>query len=101
MPKKRPAYRADRDHLSFLGKIKDYIPTVDEFELQLCQQLENKFDVKMHTPAELSRITQGLMQGVDVKDVIRTKLESVEEHILLNSQIPSLVRTGPSCTIIA
>jgi len=45
MPKKRPDYRKDRDHSSFLTKLGDYMGSVDEMEDRVRGALAESFEV--------------------------------------------------------
>ena len=101
MPSKRPEYRGDREHTAFLGKVRDYLPTVGEFEARIEDQLREKFEVTVYDYGMLMSSVKTLLGETQVEHVVRTKVESIEEHLRKMAEIPSLVRTGPSCTNIA
>jgi len=44
--KKRPAYRRDRDHNSFLTKLQDHLESIDELEKRLSSALHANFEVE-------------------------------------------------------
>ncbi len=46
MPKKRPVYRNDRDHSSFLSKLRDYDIQINKFHDQIFRRCEGLFDVR-------------------------------------------------------
>jgi lipoate-protein ligase A len=71
MPKKRPKYREDRDHKSFLDKIKRHIPTVIDFENLIVDELSKKYEVKVIDSDEAEALRLGLIPSA--KDV-RTKV---------------------------
>jgi arginine deiminase len=103
MPTKRPDYRADRDHLAFLTKLKDHLPSIEDFEQNIEKQLSTKFNITIFTEEYLDNIISSLLSSTSDKDsklLVRTRIESVEEHLLAFNSIPSLVKTGPSCTNI-
>jgi arginine deiminase len=103
MPTKRPDYRADRDHLAFLTKLKDHLPSIEDFEQNIENQLSTKFNISICTEKYLDNIISSLLSSTSEKDsklLVRTRIESVEEHLLAFNSIPSLVKTGPSCTNI-
>jgi hypothetical protein len=81
MPKKRPEYRADRDHDAFLTRLKSHLPSVDDFEARVVRQLTQKFDVVATPAAALPPILAALMEPHERDAVVRTKVESIEEYL--------------------
>lgn len=100
MPKKRPEYRVDRDHDQFLSRLKNHLPSFNYFEERIVEQLETRFDVVTTSSAELARTLAELATHDELDELIRTKIESADEHFEMSMMAPSLVRTGPSCTNI-
>jgi hypothetical protein len=45
MPKKRPEYRADRDHTEFLDKLQNYFESKEIFEDVIIYQLKKLFHI--------------------------------------------------------
>ena len=52
MPKKRPIYRAERDHASFLRRIKEFNISADDFLRKLETVCSESFDVVTCTSSE-------------------------------------------------
>jgi hypothetical protein len=100
MPRKRPEYRGDREHTAFLGKLRNYLPTVEDFEARIEDQLREKFEVTVFDYGMLMSSVKTLLGETQLEQVARTKVESIEDHLRKMAEIPSLVRTGPSCTNI-
>jgi hypothetical protein len=99
MPKKRPEYRADRDHLDFLSPMKDHLSSIEDFESKIEEQLSLKFDVCHWSESDLKSTTSSLFESTPQKDMkllIRTKTESVEEHYLEYITAKTLAETPPS-----
>lgn len=46
IPQKRPSYRADRGHMDFLCRLKDYSPGPEELISNLKKELVKRFDIK-------------------------------------------------------
>lgn len=91
MPKKRPEYRADRDHLDFLSTLKDHLISIDDFEKKVEKQLSEKFDICIRTVEELEEIASSLRDSTperEIKLLVRTKLVSVQDHLNSLKQIP-------------
>ena len=78
MPKKRPEYRADRDHDAFLTRLKHHLPTVDDFEARVVQQLTHKFDVVATPAAALPATLAALAEPHEWDTLVRTKVETLE-----------------------
>jgi hypothetical protein len=84
MPKKRPEYRADRDHLEFLSSLKDHLPSIDDFEGKVERQLSEHYDVCLRTEEDLREVVSSLHASTpenEMKLLVRTKLESVQDHL--------------------
>jgi lipoate-protein ligase A len=45
-PKRQPSYRAQRSHLDFLCRLKDFISTKNDFAQHLQEELDLQFDVE-------------------------------------------------------
>lgn len=45
MPARRPDYRKDREHTSFLGQLSDFMPSQAEFQEELLEELKSHFEV--------------------------------------------------------
>jgi hypothetical protein len=54
MPKKRPAYREDRDHTLFLRRIKDFRISIDDFFCELEDVCSDRFAVFKCTPSDVA-----------------------------------------------
>lgn len=98
IPRKQPEYRSNRDHTSFLTKMKDRIPSVDRFIQDLELEMSKVYALETIQPSELSATLESIKsQRKDLHTLIRTKIESIEEYLESLKTPPSLVRTGPSC----
>ena len=99
MPKKRPEYRADRDHLDFLSPMKDYMTSIEDFESEVEKQLSRKFEITHWNESDLKGTTSSLFESTPQKDMkllIRTKTESVDEHYLEYTTAKALAQTPPT-----
>lgn len=84
MPKKRPDYRADRNHLDFLTSLKDHLPSIEDFEHRLVSQLHGNYDVSFTTEEDVKKIVSDLFSTAEEKELkllVRTRTESVEDHL--------------------
>lgn len=84
MPKKRPEYRADRDHLEFLSSLKDHLPSIDDFEERVERQLSEHYDICNRTEEDLAQVVSTLHASTpenEMKLLVRTKLVSVQDHL--------------------
>jgi hypothetical protein len=82
MPKKRPEYRADRDHLDFLTTLKNYLPSIEDFEHRLVSQLHVNYDVSFTNEEDVNEIVANLFATAEEKELkllVRTRTESVED----------------------
>lgn len=100
MPRKQPEYRSNRDHTSFLTKLKEYVPSVESFEDGIENELHRSFETTSMSPVELEGLIAELQEKNDISSLCRTKVEPLEEVLRALNSIPSLVRTGPSCVNI-
>ena len=96
MPKKRPEYRLNREHSTFLTKLKDHF-TKETFEELLLNQLTSQFEIDVMRIENIDTIINDLLAGTDRADVIRTKLENIHEYCNEDPVLTSLVKRGPSC----
>lgn len=82
MPKKRPKYRADRDHNSFISKISDFgvqIPSFHDGIKQRCTELYDVQEIEERDILEWQRrVLDRLDNGSDSKTPwkYRTRFES-------------------------
>ena len=98
MPKKQPEYRSNRDHSSFLTKMRERIPSIEKFIHDLEHEMRKFYTVESVQPPELSATLESIKsERKDLHSLIRTKIESVQEYLESLKTPPSLVRTGPSC----
>lgn len=84
MPKKRPDYRADRDHLDFLSTLKNHFPSIEDFEHRLVSQLHVNYDVSFTNEEDVKKIVSDLFSTTEEKELkllVRTRTESVEDHL--------------------
>ena len=84
MPKKRPEYRADRDHLDFLSSLKDHLPSIDDFEEKVKSQLSEHYDVCIRSVEDLEQVVSTLHASTperEMKLLVRTKMVSVQDHL--------------------
>jgi lipoate-protein ligase A len=79
MPKNRPEYRADREHSSFLTRIKYFLPSVNDLEERLQTSLRSNFDIE-EVKIDINAVNAEEMAaalGFDVEELggktIRTK----------------------------
>lgn len=96
MPKKRPDYRADRNHLDFLSTLKNHLPSIEDFEQRLVSQLLENFDVSFTNEEDVKQIVSDLFTSTEERELkllVRTRIESVDEH--LASFVASKIPTTP------
>lgn len=124
MPEKKPEYRLNRDHSSFITPMIKYLPEgvrmIDFFDT-IFQHLHGKFDISVVGQENIAEV-------IDVNSITSTSVRSVEEPISKyilgsclpqglsttaaaiavsktsafsshSSSIPSLVAIGPSCGV--
>ncbi|GAB5411568.1 MAG: lipoate--protein ligase family protein [Chlamydiales bacterium] len=53
LPKRRPTYRADRDHGTFLTKLKTHIPSEEHFFTCIKKELQKRYDVALLEPSDI------------------------------------------------
>ena len=103
MPSKKPSYRGERDHKSFLTTIKDIIPqfNLESFSSAIEQSLRihMNLDVSNVSDEELEELILD-MNCQDNNFICRSNYESISDSLLELNKIPSLIRMGPSCTNI-
>jgi lipoate-protein ligase A len=58
LPKKRPAYREDRDHEAFLCKLRDHFSTLTHLQEQFFSSLDAAFRVHAIDPAEIAAVIE-------------------------------------------
>ena len=97
LPKKRPEYRRDRPHDSFLMPIRRHVASVAALEEALYTHLHEAFDVSTVSAEDIQSEVRGLMAGCSVETVARTRLESLQDHIDKEAAV-GLVKMGTSCT---
>lgn len=97
LPKKRPLYREDRPHASFLTRLSDHVKTVDQLEQALYTQLAASYDLEHVSLSRVNEEVVGLLGGLAADTVARTKIESLETFLGKLAEIPSLIKSGPSC----
>ena len=84
MPKKRPEYRADRVHSDFLTTLKDHLPSIEDFESKIEQQLHQNYDVNIIDEFDINSLVDELYSTASEKELkllVRTRIESVDEHL--------------------
>ena len=100
MPTKRPEYRENRDHSDFLSPMKDYLTTIEDFEIKIEEQLSNKFDLSHWSESDLNSTTTSLFDSTpqkDLKMLLRTKIESVDDlHLEFTAAKALLAQTPPA-----
>lgn len=85
MPAKRPDYRADRLHHDFLTTLKDHLPSIDDFEDRIEKQLSMNYDINVCDIEDVEVLIEELYDATSEKDMkllVRTKIESVEDHMV-------------------
>lgn len=102
LPKKRPEYRQNRDHNSFLTKLNYHCDDVLKFETHVLDQLSNQYQlVREGEYDETARFSSEsrLLGGSSRQSVVRTKVEDVKMIIKdSNDAIKnSLLHRGSSC----
>lgn len=98
MPTKRPEYRENRDHSDFLSPMKDYLTTIEDFECKIEEQLSNKFDLSHWSESDLNSTTSSLFDSTpqkDLKMLLRTKIESVDDLFLEFTAAKALLAQTP------
>ena len=101
MPKKQPTYRSNREHSSFLTKMKQYVPSVDSFVKELESEMSKSYILESISQSDLlSTLNSIKLERRDLASLIRTKEESVQDCLQSPPTPPSLVRFGPSCVNI-
>ena len=102
MPKRRPDYRADRNHEDFLTNLRDYIPSIEVFEEKIENQLAKKFDLRQIDEASLKSVVEELFFTTperELKLLVRTRIESVGDHHSAFLASPSAVSFSPSLPV--
>jgi len=79
MPKKRPDYRRDRTHVSFLDKIKNHMKSPQVLEDSVIAQLGHTFDVTELSEAQLEVMIAEISASPSFlkQPDVRTRLEDV------------------------
>ncbi|MDX8430827.1 MAG: lipoate--protein ligase family protein [Candidatus Algichlamydia australiensis] len=54
LPSRRPEYRANRDHKEFITKLKDYLPSQEEFFLKIKKELQRRYHITSLEPSKIS-----------------------------------------------
>jgi lipoate-protein ligase A len=62
LPSKRPAYRRDRGHSSFLHRLRASAPSIDALEASLVRQLRARYDVVEDGAREAAEAVEALPQ---------------------------------------
>ena len=99
MPTKRPEYRENRDHSDFLSPMKDYLTTIEDFESKVEEQLSLKFEISHWSESDLKSTTSSLFESTPQKDLkllIRTITESVDEHYLAYTTAKAVIKPPPA-----
>jgi len=73
MPAKRPDYRKDREHSTFLGTLGGHIPTDAELLESLLVELSSRFAIEHINPESLPAILAEATGDKSVDDLARTK----------------------------
>lgn len=97
LPKKRPLYREDRTHSSFLAPLRHHVPSLSALEEALLDRLKQSFSLEMVALDALQREAKDMLQGLPLETVARSKNEDMQEHLRKEGQLPTLVKQGPSC----
>ena len=98
IPKKQPDYREHRDHSSFLTQMKHRIPSIETFIHDLELEMSKSYALESISPSELSSTVESIkVKRKDLPNLVRTKVESIQEYMESLKTPPSLVRSGPSC----
>lgn len=82
LPKRRPEYRQDRPHRSFLTSIRNHVSSVAALEAELYAHLGASFDVSTVELCVVQTEVEALLQGTSVEAVARTRRESLAEHLM-------------------
>lgn len=77
LPKRRPEYRQDRPHGSFLTSICNHVPSVAALEAELYAHLGTSFDVSTVELPTVQAEMAVMLQGTSVEGVARTRRESL------------------------
>lgn len=80
MPSRRPNYRGERSHGSFLGKLKDYIISGDGLRNETLRQLSESYEVDQSEKSieEIEQMVQAALNGKNFEEVVRTAYETIE-----------------------
>ena len=76
LPKKRPEYRKDRHHTSFLTTLSEYLQSQSHLEELILQNLTSHFNVEQVSMEEVLELSNGIMQGKPWNEFTRTVEES-------------------------
>lgn len=82
MPKRRPNYRNDRDHSSFLAKLADFNISIESFEKCFKTHIDEVFDVEdMSEAFDVDKTCHELIEKYNSQERIswafRTNIESL------------------------
>lgn len=97
IPKKKPDYRVNRDHSSFLTTLDAYIESKHELELFILESLQDKYVTERISLDELESLCKELIVDKPLSSLVRTQQESYCEALQLTTINESLVKQGPSC----
>ena len=83
MPKKRPEYRRDRDHLDFLDRVNNHIESKVEFEKRILEASSQFYDIE---EIDFEETEQMILQEIErtkdnekeMKMLVRTRVEPLE-----------------------
>ncbi len=84
MPSKRPIYRMNREHSSFLGKLNAHIPHKSQFFHHFRAHLDTVFDVPEFTVTQFQDVVQSYVDdafvkdGKSIDDIVRSHAERYE-----------------------
>ena len=81
MPKKRPEYRNDRAHSDFLTTLQPYFATPQQFQQFIIDEMGKHYslDSKDTSLEELTAMSEELLKGKSFGDLVRTKIENIED----------------------
>lgn len=82
LPAKRPQYRSDRHHNSFLTRLKLHMSSREEFEGLIVKTLEENYNIETATFEEVETICEQVMRNeVSIDKVIRSKVVDIDDYL--------------------
>ena len=96
MPKKIPDYRAERNHLDFLGKVSTYIGNVQEFYSSLRLSLNSRFEIVEYDVNALAEDVEKILRDKQSNNEIEsvTTIDSLAKTVVIDKNFELKKKTN-------